>query len=46
MEPDVYPVPKDIDEAVGRLKLDSMGITIDALTEEQRNYQESWEMGT
>ncbi len=46
LEPGVYPVPKDIDQEVGRLKLDSMRITIDALTEEQQKYQESWEMGT
>ena len=35
MKPDVYAVPQDIDEQVGRLKLQSMGIDIDTLTEEQ-----------
>ena len=45
-EPGVYPVPRDIDREVGRLKLASMGITIDTLTEEQRKYLESWEEGT
>ncbi len=44
--PKVYPVPKEIDREVGRLKLLSMGITIDVLTEEQRKYLESWELGT
>ena len=46
VEPGVYPVPKDIDREVGRLKLASMGITIDTLTEKQRKYLESWEEGT
>lgn len=45
-KPRVYPVPKEIDREVGRLKLASMGITIDTLTEEQRKYLESWEAGT
>jgi adenosylhomocysteinase len=46
MSPDVYPVPAHIDQEVGRLKLLSMGITIDKLTSEQRQYLESWEVGT
>ena len=46
LAPGVYPVPRDIDAEVGRLKLDSLGIKIDTLTPEQRNYQESWEFGT
>ena len=45
-KPGVYPVPKDIDREVGRLKLASMGITIDTLTEEQSKYLGSWEAGT
>lgn len=45
-EPGVYPVPKEIDREIGRLKLASMGITIDTLTEEQKQYLESWEAGT
>ncbi len=45
-KPGVYPVPKEIDREVGRLKLLSMGITIDTLTEEQRKYLDSWEEGT
>jgi adenosylhomocysteinase len=44
--PRVYPVPLDVDNEVGRLKLRAMGISIDALTPEQKRYQESWEMGT
>ncbi|MBT9166337.1 MAG: Adenosylhomocysteinase [Chloroflexi bacterium] len=46
LEPRVYPVPKDIDREIGRLKLLSMGITIDTLTDQQRKYLESWESGT
>jgi len=46
LQPDVYPVPEEIDKEVGQLKLDSMNIAIDSLTEEQKNYLQSWESGT
>jgi adenosylhomocysteinase len=46
LEPAVYPVPEDIDQEVGKLKLASMNITIDSLTKEQKKYLESWEEGT
>lgn len=46
LEPAVYPVPEEIDQEVGKLKLASMNITIDSLTEEQKKYLESWEEGT
>ena len=46
MEPGVYVVPTETDQEVGRLKLESMGIRIDALTANQQRYQESWEEGT
>jgi adenosylhomocysteinase len=42
----VYPVPEEIDKEVARLKLDTMGVRIDELTEEQRAYQQAWEQGT
>ncbi len=42
----VYPVPKEIDKQVARLKLDSMGVSIDTLTPEQKKYLASWEQGT
>jgi adenosylhomocysteinase len=42
----VYVVPKDIDEKIAELKLASMGIKIDELTEEQKKYLSTWEMGT
>ncbi|MCK4399018.1 MAG: adenosylhomocysteinase, partial [Methanophagales archaeon] len=43
---EVYPVPKDIDEEVARLKLKSMGVEIEELTEEQKKYLSSWDFGT
>ena len=46
LQPQVYDVPRDIDEEVGRLKLLSMGITIDTLNTEQEEYLASWEVGT
>jgi len=42
----VHPVPEAIDKQVARLKLQSMGISIDSLTTEQRKYLTSWEQGT
>jgi adenosylhomocysteinase len=46
LEPAVHPVPQAIDAAVARLKLEAMGIAIDALTHEQERYLTSWEEGT
>jgi adenosylhomocysteinase len=43
---DVHPVPRELDEEVARLKLESMGIKIDTLTPEQQRYLSSWEEGT
>jgi adenosylhomocysteinase len=42
----VYVVPKDIDDEIARLKLATMGIEIDQLTEEQAKYLASWDEGT
>lgn len=44
--PGVYDVPQDIDREVARLKLASLGVRIDELTDEQRRYLASWETGT
>jgi adenosylhomocysteinase len=44
--PRVYPVPVEIDDDIGRLKLKSMNIMIDTLTDEQKKYLASWEAGT
>ena len=42
----VLPVPPVIDQAVARLKLEAIGVTIDRLTEEQERYLRSWDSGT
>ncbi|MCP4348781.1 MAG: adenosylhomocysteinase [Desulfobacterales bacterium] len=43
---DVYPVPEEIDKAIAKEKLESMGMKIDKLTAEQEKYLASWSMGT
>jgi adenosylhomocysteinase len=46
LESRVWPVPEEIDKQIAYLKLESMGIRIDGLTEEQERYLTSWEEGT
>ena len=46
LENRVYSVSENIDKEIARLKLQSMGVRIDILTEEQVEYLNSWEMGT
>jgi adenosylhomocysteinase len=46
LEPQVYIVPDDMDREVARLKLASLGITIDTMTPEQLAYVNSWQEGT
>jgi len=46
LEKKVYPVPAPIDREIARLKLASMGVNIDALTTEQKNYLSRWSEGT
>ena len=46
MERRVYRVPVEIDREIARVKLLSMGITIDELTSEQQKYLNAWEHGT
>lgn len=43
---EVYVVPENIDKDIARLKLETMGITIDRLTPEQKAYLSSWSVGT
>jgi adenosylhomocysteinase len=45
LSPGVLPVPDWIDEEVARLKLESLGVQIDELREDQRVYRSSWEHG-
>ena len=42
----MYSVPQAIDEEIARLKLATMGVDIDQLTEEQEKYLASWDEGT
>jgi adenosylhomocysteinase len=46
LKPQVYEVPKAVEDWVAKLKLSSMGIKIDSLTKEQENYLSSWSHGT
>jgi len=46
LENQVYTIPDDIDQEIARLKLESMGIQIDTLSEEQIRYLNQWQEGT
>ena len=46
LERKVYDVPREIDDEIARLKLATMGISIDQLTEAQAKYLSSWDEGT
>jgi adenosylhomocysteinase len=46
LERRVYPVPAEIDSEIARLKLATMGVEIDTLTDEQAHYLASWDEGT
>ncbi|ACV24708.1 adenosylhomocysteinase [Methanocaldococcus fervens] len=46
LEPRVYNIPYEQDLMIASLKLKSMGIEIDELTEEQKRYLEDWREGT
>ncbi len=46
LERHVYDVPVEIDREIARLKLETMGVAIDTLTEEQKRYLSSWDEGT
>lgn len=41
--PGVHAIPSEIDEFVAQMRLDTWGLQIDSLTEEQRQYLESWQ---
>ena len=42
----VHRTPEDIDQEIARLKLEAMGVAVDVLTEEQKKYLSSWDLGT
>ncbi|MCK9591798.1 MAG: adenosylhomocysteinase [Methanoregula sp.] len=46
MKGGVYDVPQEIDEKVAYLKLSSLDLSIDAVTEKQKKYLCSWDIGT
>ncbi|MFB3142477.1 MAG: adenosylhomocysteinase, partial [Acidobacteriota bacterium] len=46
LKPQVYVVPPEIDQEIARLKLSSMDVQIDELTDEQETYLASWAEGT
>jgi adenosylhomocysteinase len=46
LEKKVYRVPQDIDREIARLKLESMGVSVDVLSKEQEKYLSGWEAGT
>ena len=46
LEPRIHVLPEEMDSDIARLKLETMGISIDDLTDEQRHYLASWREGT
>ncbi|NLI62372.1 MAG: adenosylhomocysteinase [Methanosarcinaceae archaeon] len=44
--PGVYKMPEETDRKIASLKLESMGIEIDTLSDKQKKYMESWDSGT
>jgi adenosylhomocysteinase len=46
LAPGVYDVPQATEELIAKTKLSSMGMAIDELTPEQKNYLASWQEGT
>jgi adenosylhomocysteinase len=46
LEPGLHSIPTEVDQEIARLKLQAMGIAIDALTSEQVDYINSWTVGT
>ncbi len=46
LAPGVYKIPKEVDERIARLKLATMGLKIDELSQRQKEYISSWDEGT
>ncbi len=46
LEPKVYRVPEEIDRRVAELALEAYGVKVEQLTDRQKKYLESWELGT
>jgi adenosylhomocysteinase len=46
LAPGLHSIPTEVDQEIARLKLQAMGIAVDALTPEQYEYINSWTSGT
>ncbi|HZD22892.1 MAG TPA: adenosylhomocysteinase, partial [Acidimicrobiia bacterium] len=46
LEPQIYTLPKEIDEKVATIKLSHLGGGLEKLTDEQEKYLSSWQEGT
>jgi len=46
LKPAVHSIPEEVDSWVAEMKLKSMGVRIDKLTDRQRKYLEGWQQGT
>jgi len=46
LKPKVYRLPESIDMKIARLKLSTLGVSIERLTKSQREYLASWRLGT
>jgi adenosylhomocysteinase len=46
LKPQVYPVPRELDEQIARAKIAAMDMKIDTMTDEQKAYTSSWKAGT
>ena len=46
MEPKVYTIPEEMDTKIAEIKLRTMGVSIDSLTDDQKKYISGWEEGT
>jgi len=46
LSPGVHALPPDVDQQIALLQLEAMGVRLDDLTKEQRDYLSSWKQGT
>ena len=46
LEPQIYTLPEELDDQVAAIKLATMGCGLEQLTEEQKEYLASWQVGT
>lgn len=46
MDRSVYPIPEEMDREIAKIKLRTLGVSIDELSDEQKRYITGWEEGT